>query len=58
MQRTRKTVSVNQNTLNELKKVRAEICVRDNIELRSLSDTIMFLVESWRKNKMVTREGE
>lgn len=58
MQRIRKTVSVNEKTLNELKRVRAEICVRDNIEVRSLSETIMFLIEYWRKNKLVMREGE
>jgi len=58
VQRIRRTVSVSEKTLGELKKVRAEIWVRDNIEIRSLSDTIMFLIESWRKNKMVTREGE
>jgi|GEM_PF-1766672 len=58
MQRIRKTVSVNEKTLSELKKVRAEICVRDNIEVRSLSETIMFLIEYWRKNKLVMREGE
>lgn len=58
MQRIRKTVSVNQNTLNELKRVRAEICVRDNIEIRSLSETIMFLIEYWRKNKLIMREVE